>query len=72
MEDLELLSVVALTQDIPGTGFVRGQVGTIVEVFGPDVFEVDFSDDRGRTYASLALNASQLLRLHHSPLHEAA
>jgi hypothetical protein len=72
MEDIELLSVVALTQDIPGTGLVRGQVGTIVEVLGPDVFEVDFSDDRGHTYAFLALNASQLLRLHHAPMHEAA
>jgi hypothetical protein len=33
---------------------------------------VEFSDDSGRTYASLALPAHDLLRLHHEPLHEAA
>jgi hypothetical protein len=59
-------------RDVPGAGLVRGQVGTVVEVLGPQVFEVEFSDDRGRTYASLALPAHDLLRLHHEPLHEAA
>ncbi len=59
-------------RDIPDPGLVRGQVGTIVEVLSPDTFEVEFSDDGGRTYASLALKANDLLRLHHEPLHEAA
>ena len=72
MADLELLSVVALMRDLPEAGLVRGQVGTVVEVLSPDVFEVEFSDDSGRTYASLALKAHDLLRLHHEPLHEAA
>jgi hypothetical protein len=72
MADLELLSVVALMRDLPEAGLARGQVGTIVEVFGPEVFEVEFSDDSGRTYASLALRSNDLLRLHHEPLHEAA
>ncbi len=72
MADLGLLSVVALMRDIPETGLVRGQVGTIVEVLSPEVFEVEFSDDSGRTYASLALRSDYLLRLHHEPLHEAA
>ena len=72
MADLELLSVVALMRDIPEAGLVRGQVGTIVEVLSPEVFEVEFSDDSGRTYASLALRSDDLLRLHHEPLHEAA
>jgi len=72
MSDLELLSVGALMRDMADAGLVRGQVGTIVEVLGPDVFEVEFSDDNGRTYASLALQAHDLLRLHHEPLHEAA
>jgi hypothetical protein len=72
MANLELLSVVALMQDLPQAGLVRGQVGTIVEVLGPDAFEVEFSGDAGRTYASLAVNARNLLRLHHEPLHEAA
>lgn len=72
MADPELLSVVALMHDIPEAGLVRGQVGTVVEVLGPEAFEVEFSDDSGRTYASIALKAHDLLRLHHEPLHEAA
>ena len=72
MADLELLSVVALMRDMPDAGLVRGQVGTVVEVLGPDVFEVEFSDDSGRTYASLPFSSDDLLRLHHEPLHKAA
>jgi len=72
MADLELLSVVALMRDMLEAGLVRGQVGTVVEVLSPEVFEVDFSDDSGRTSASLALKAHDLLRLLHEPLHEAA
>ena len=72
MANIELLSVVALMRDMPEAGLVRGQVGTIVEVLGPELFEVEFSDDGGRTYASLALRSNDLLRLHHEPLHEAA
>jgi hypothetical protein len=37
-----------------------------------EVFEVEFSDDSGRTYASLALKSNNLMRLHHEPRHEAA
>jgi hypothetical protein len=72
MADLELLSVVALMREIPEAGLVRGQVGTVVEVLGPGVFEVEFSDDGGRTYASLAIQSNDLLRLRHEPIHEAA
>jgi hypothetical protein len=70
--DLEILSVVALMRDMPEAGLVGGQVGTVVEIFGPEVFEVEFSDDHGQTYASLALRSNDLLRLHYEPLHEAA
>lgn len=68
----EMLSVVALIEDIPASGLVRGQVGTIVEVLAPQVYEVEFSDDSGQTYASLALRANQLMQLHHEPSHRAA
>ncbi len=34
----------------------------------PGVFEVEFSDDEGRAYASLAVEASQLLVLHYKPV----
>jgi hypothetical protein len=62
------LDVVALTQDLPERGLTRGQVGTVVETLAPGVFEVEFSDDSGRTYASLALKADQLLVLHYRPV----
>jgi len=72
MPEIELLSVVALLQDLPEKGLRRGQVGTIVESLAPGVYEVEFSDDSGRTYAMLALRADQLMRLHHEPGDQAA
>jgi hypothetical protein len=33
----------------------------------PDIFEVEFSDGQGRTYAQLALKENQLLVLHYQP-----
>jgi hypothetical protein len=67
MNSLPLLAVVALTEDLPQSGLLRGQVGTIVEKLAPDVYEVDFSDDAGRTYASVALREHQLMQLHYTP-----
>ncbi len=72
MPELEILSVVALLEDLPGKGLRRGQVGTIVEALAPNVYEVEFSDDDGQTYATLALHAAQLLQLRHQPDHQAA
>jgi len=42
-----------------------GQVGTMMEILRPTVFEVEFADNEGRTYAALALNPKQLLVLHY-------
>ena len=72
MAELPMLSVVALTEDIPQKGLLRGQVGTVVENLAPGVYEVEFSDDDGKTYASLALTADRLMRLYHEPKHNAA
>jgi hypothetical protein len=60
-------AVVALMEDLPRRGLIRGQVGTVVEILAPDVFEVEFSDDEGRAYALLALRADQLLALRFAP-----
>ena len=65
---IDILDVVALTEDLPERGLYRGQVGTVVEALSPDVFEVEFSDDEGRTYVSLVLKAKQLLVLHYEPV----
>lgn len=64
---IRVSDVVALTEDIPDRGLLRGQVGTVVESLGPDVFEVEFADNDGRTYAMLPLKSSQLLVLHYQP-----
>lgn len=58
-----LLDVVALTKDLPQHKLSRGQVGTVVEMLASNVFEVEFSDDEGQTYAMLALRADQLMVL---------
>lgn len=72
MNELELLSVIALINDVPSKGLRRGQVGTIVEILAPGVYEVEFSDDAGQSYASLAFPADQLMRLYHEVQHHAA
>jgi hypothetical protein len=59
----QILDVVALPEDLLSRGLVRGQVGTIVEDLDEGVFEVEFSDDNGRTCATLALCPDQLLVL---------
>ncbi len=66
----QLLDVVALLSDRPEHGLVRGQVGTVVEIL-EGAYEVEFSDEEGRTYAELALEPDDLLLLHHRP-HQAA
>lgn len=62
---LKLLDVIALIENLPELGLYRGQVGTIVEVF-----EVEFSDMQGRTYALETLSDQQVMVLHHQPLAE--
>ncbi|HZO33372.1 MAG TPA: DUF4926 domain-containing protein [Chloroflexota bacterium] len=61
--EIKLLDTVALLQDLPDSGLLRGQVGTVVEELAPGVFEVEFSDDQGRTYAARAVDSSRLLGL---------
>ena len=65
-----LLDVLALLIDVPAHGLLRGQVGTVVELLDC-AYEVEFSDDEGKTYAELALRSDQLLILHHRPLRAA-
>jgi hypothetical protein len=72
MTGIEMHSVVALLGDLPEQGLVRGQVGTVVETWAPGVYEVEFCDDNGKTYAMVALKAEQLMRLYHEPVHQAA
>jgi hypothetical protein len=65
---VKLLDTVAPLEDLPDLNLHRGQVGTIVEVYEPGAFEVEFVDVQGHTYALETLNASQLILLHHQSL----
>ena len=65
---MKLLDVVALLEDLPELGLYRGQVGTIVEEYEPNIFEVEFSDTTGRAYAIETLSSDQLMILHYQPL----
>lgn len=71
VESPKLLDVVAVLADLPAHGLVRGQVGTVVEELGDGVFEVEFCDDEGQTYAQVPLRSAQLMRLHHHPVRAA-
>ena len=62
---MKLLDRVALTEDVVEHRLVMGQVGTVVELLAEDVFEVEFSDNEGRSYGLLPLRAEQLMVLHY-------
>lgn len=64
MDKIELLDVVALTQDLDSEGLRRGEVGTVVEQWKDGVFEVEFSDNSGKAYAFAALRPEQMIKLH--------
>ena len=61
---IKLLDTVALLEDLPERGLKRGEVGTVVELLAPDVYEVEFCDEAGQTYAELALRGELLVPLH--------
>jgi len=63
----KLLDVVALLVDKPEEGPVLGQVGTVVEVLVPDVYEIEFLDSKGETIALTELKRSEVLVLKHEP-----
>jgi hypothetical protein len=69
--EIQLLDVAALTVDKPEHGLVRGQVGTVVELLAPGVFEVEFAGQDGKPYAFAALRAPELIALHYEPLRAA-
>lgn len=62
-QEIKLLDVVALLEDIPEENLLRGESGTVVEVYEPGVFLVEFANNLGQTHALPTLNAKQLLLL---------
>ena len=70
MDEIELLDVVALLEPLPEHGLVRGNRGTVVEVYRYGYFEVEFSDTNGQMFAMLPLHKNQLLKMVEVPLVE--
>jgi hypothetical protein len=67
-EPIKLLDVVALLVDKPADHLVSGHVGTVVEIYSPEDFEVEFLDSEGRTFALTELKRNELLVLKHEPV----
>jgi hypothetical protein len=73
MNKFKDLDIVALTEDRQTNHFEtgelitlsKGQVGTIVMEYDGEVFEVEFSNNDGTTYAMETIPANQLMLLHY-------
>ena len=62
-KSLKTLDTVALLRDHPEHGLVAGDVGAIVEIWKPGIFEVEFSDNLGQAVVIEAFSEEELLRL---------
>ena len=47
--EIKLFGIMALVEDLPGRNLKRDEVGTVVEVLAPTVYEVEFCDEDGQT-----------------------
>lgn len=59
----KLLDTVALTQDLPDVALCKGDVGAVVDVLGPNAYEVEFVAASGRTQALVTVACSQIRAL---------
>ena len=61
----EILDVVALLKEIPEKKLKKGQVGTIVEILGKNVYEIEFCNKNGVTIASISVKKEDTLLLYY-------
>ncbi|MFH2141894.1 MAG: DUF4926 domain-containing protein [Bacteroidota bacterium] len=64
-KEYEILNVVALLKDMPEKKLKKGQVGTIVEILGKNVYEIEFCNKNGETIASVSVKKEDTLLLHY-------
>ena len=57
------LDAVVLDRDLPEHGLRKGDLGAVVQVYEPDVLEVEFVKASGRPQALVALQDSDLREL---------
>lgn len=63
MKTIKIFDIVALLDNISKNSLKKGQVGTVVEVLDDDVYEIEFSNNRGETIITTSVKASNLLVL---------
>lgn len=68
-DEIKLLDVVALIADLPQDSLQRGEIGTVVECYSGNAFEVEFVAEDGYTYALVALRGDQLIPLRKKRAH---
>ncbi len=56
----QLLDVVVLDRDLPAHALRRGDLGTVVELCGPDAIAVEFVAASGRTQAFVTLGPTDI------------
>ena len=54
------LDVVVLNTDLPAEGLKRGDLGAVVDLYGPDAIEVEFVTASGRTKVLITLKSSDI------------
>jgi hypothetical protein len=54
------LDTVVLTRDVPEAGLRAGDLGAVVQVYGPEALEVEFVTASGRTQALRTLGAGDV------------
>jgi len=62
---LQELDTVATLVDRLDIDLVAGEVGAITTTLAEGVYEVEFIDADGKTYATAAFRSDELLKLHH-------
>jgi hypothetical protein len=61
LKALNVLDPVALLQDIEDEHLQKGQVGTIVEKLDSNLFEVEFTNQKGETIALKKIKGEMLM-----------
>ena len=74
MNKFELYSEVQLTKDLPGLGFIKGDVATIVEIINNNMGEtgycLEFFDNHGNTLDVAVVDENSIQRpLEHGIVH---
>ena len=54
------LDVVVLKTDLPAQGLKQGDLGAVVDLYGPDAIAVEFVTASGRTKALITLKSSDV------------